>query len=156
MPPALPPAYTEDLDRRTENVLKRRPTCMQQSSASTAQSSQSKPPENMSQPRPSEIPPSPNPPLCAEPNLLGDDQIESEVNSLKALADNITGNWARRSPNVHLLRSNHHHHELVRVWKHPNSHASCAGRYNQQPSMAVGTLMLEACSSISLRAVFGV
>ena len=48
--------------------------------------------KKMSQPRPSEIQPSPNPPPCAEPNLLGDDQIESEVNSLEALADDITGN----------------------------------------------------------------
>ena len=68
---------------------------MQQSSASTAQNSQSKPPENMSRPRPPEIPPSPKPTLCAEPDVL-DDEIENEVNSLETLTDGMmTGNWAR-------------------------------------------------------------
>ena len=73
---------------------------MQQSSTSTAHNSQSPPQENMSQPTPSsEIPPSPSPPLCSEPESLGDDQVESGENlSIEALAGDKTTKLGEMEP----------------------------------------------------------
>ena len=88
IPPPFPPNCMENLHRRVEDVLNRRPKCKQQSIAVAAQNSQSKPPENIPQPLPSPgIPPPPSPVPCAESDLLGGDQIESEVSSLEALVD---------------------------------------------------------------------
>ena len=57
------------------------------------------------------------------------------------------GNWVRWSPSVRVNHANH----LGRVWKHPNSRVSRAGRYNQQPSAVIGTPMRERGERKELR-----
>ncbi|CAN0174152.1 unnamed protein product, partial [Ascophyllum nodosum] len=95
-------------------------------------------------PPPPKIRPSPPQPPSAESSSLGNDQIASEVNSLEALVGDETGKLGERwSPSVRDLRLSHHLKELVRMWKHPNSHVCRAGRYEQQPSATVGTPMRE-------------
>ena len=50
------------------------------------------------------IPPSPAPPPCAEPGLLGDNQVDQEVNSFKALASNKMGQLGEIEPKRVLLK----------------------------------------------------
>ena len=61
--------------------------------------------------------PSPSPPLpSVEAETLGDDQIESEENSLEALAgDDKTGKLVKCNPSGNILDLKHHFNDLVRV-----------------------------------------
>ena len=63
-----------------------------------------------------EILPSPLPLPSVEAETLGDGQIESEGNSLEALArDDKTGKLVKCNPSGSVLRLRHHFNELVRV-----------------------------------------
>ena len=61
--------------------------------------------------------PLPSPPLpSVEAETLGDDQVESENNSLEALAgDDKTGKLVKCNPSESILRLKHHFNELARV-----------------------------------------
>ena len=67
-------------------------------------------------------------PVCAEPDLLGYGQIETEVNFLEAMADDDT---EKLQPKRTYFGLNHHFYELVWVWKYTNSYVSRDGRCHQ-------------------------
>ena len=103
----------------------------------------------------SKIPLSPAPPPCAESGLLGDNLVDQEANSLKALAVDGVGQLGEIEPKQVFLKPSqqlgvvepececptlNHRHQLIQVWKHPNSHVSRAGRYKKHLSATSGTL----------------
>ena len=76
---------------------------------------------------PPQIPPSPSPPPCAKPEVLGDNRIEQEASLLEGLTGDET-EQVGMDLSISSLRSNHHRSNWTR-WNpsvHPSTHMFCA------------------------------